>query len=235
MEEKIQNSIIKNPEFRVPSKNLRFLWKKIIRKVWFRLHRDALYDQVRVLNKIRRYQASFMEIGDYSYGHPTGSPEIIHFGEPVKLKIGKFCSIAENVKLFLGGYHKSDYVTTYPLSIVFANINHISALDNFVIKGDLVIGNDVWIGAGATIMAGVTIGDGAIIAAQSVVTKDVEPYSIVGGNPAKLIRKRFEKEDIEKLKTIAWWNWDISKIIEESHLLQNSNLKEFIDKHFQLK
>lgn len=89
-------------------------------------------------------------------------------------------------------------------------------------KGDIVIGNDVWIGYNATILAGVTIGHGAIIAANATVTKDVEPYSIVGGNPAQLIRKRFSNETIEKLLAIAWWDWDLEKITRNvQHLTGN--------------
>ena len=92
-------------------------------------------------------------------------------------------------------------------------------------KGDTVVGNDVWIGYGATIMPGVKIGNGAIIATKSVVTKDVEPYSIVGGNPAKEIRKRFSKEDIEILQQIEWWNWSIEKITENTQNLTSNNIE----------
>ena len=92
-------------------------------------------------------------------------------------------------------------------------------------KGDTVIGNDVWIGYHATIMAGVTIGDGAIIAANSTVTKDVEPYAIVGGNPAAPIRKRFSEEQILELLKLKWWDWDIDKITRHVHDLTGTNLE----------
>lgn len=96
-------------------------------------------------------------------------------------------------------------------------------------NGDVIIGNDVWIGYGATLMSGVKVGDGAVIAANSVVTKNVEPYTIVGGNPAKVIRKRFEKEVIEKLLKIQWWNWDDSKINKNLKFLCSDNLNEIDD------
>jgi virginiamycin A acetyltransferase len=95
----------------------------------------------------------------------------------------------------------------------------------YPVKGDTVIGNDVWIGYNATIMPGVRIGDGAIIATNSTVVKDVDPYSIVGGNPAKEIRKRFSKEKIEKLLEIQWWNWEIEKITENLSILTDNNLE----------
>ncbi len=90
-------------------------------------------------------------------------------------------------------------------------------------KGDTTVGNDVWIGHKATIMAGVTIGDGAIIAAHSLVTKEVAPYSIVGGNPAREIRKRFTEDQIKKLLEIQWWNWNIEKITNNVHNLTSNN------------
>jgi acetyltransferase-like isoleucine patch superfamily enzyme len=98
-------------------------------------------------------------------------------------------------------------------------------------KGDIIIGNDVWIGAKSTIMSGVKIGDGAIVAAGALVTKDVEPYSVVGGNPAKLLKYRFDKQQIADLLEIAWWNWGEDKIREEAMLLWSSDLNEFIKKH----
>jgi serine acetyltransferase len=98
-------------------------------------------------------------------------------------------------------------------------------------KGDITVGNDVWIGAKSTIMSGVKIGDGAIVAAGALVTKDVEPYSIVGGNPARLLKYRFDKSQIEELLKIEWWLWDESKIKEEAMILWSSDINYFIKKH----
>lgn len=131
------------------------------------------------------------------------------------LIIGKFCSIACGVKfLFNSANHTLKSLSNYTFPLFFEDWeldkkNVASAWDN---KGDIIIGNDVWIGYEAVIMAGVHIGDGAVIAARAVVTKDVPPYTIVGGTPARKIRMRFEEETIAKLQQIQWWNWPVEKI-----------------------
>ena len=132
-----------------------------------------------------------------------------------RLIIGKFCSIACGVKfIFNCANHTLKSLSTYTFPLFFEEWDLpksevATAWDN---KGDIVIGNDVWIGYDAVIMAGVTIGDGAIIGTRAVVTKDVEPYSIVGGVPAKEIRKRFSPDIITRLQRLQWWNWDMAKI-----------------------
>ena len=144
-----------------------------------------------------------------------------------KLKIGKFCSIACGAKfLFNSANHTVKSLTTYPFPIFFEewglDVRDITtAWDN---KGDIVIGNDVWIGYEAVIMSGVTIGDGAIIGARAVVTKDVPPYTIVGGVPAKQIRKRFSDETISELLNLKWWDWPIEKISHNIELIKSGNL-----------
>ncbi|MGD1803831.1 CatB-related O-acetyltransferase [Dapis sp. BLCC M126] len=158
-------------------------------------------------------------VGDYTYYDDFENPEnfernvLYHFdfiGD--KLIIGKFCSIASDVKFIMnGGNHRTDWFTNYPFP-VFENGWEKAMPDSWPDKGNTVIGNDVWIGYGATIMPGIQVGDGAIIATKSVVTKNVEPYSIFGGNPAKEIRKRFEEEIIKELLEIKWWDWEIEKI-----------------------
>jgi acetyltransferase-like isoleucine patch superfamily enzyme len=166
-----------------------------------------------------------IKIGKYSYG----TPEVLWRTDGVTLTIGNFCSIANNVKIYLGGNHRTDWVTTYP----FGHI-HQSTFDSFTgeghpsTKGNVVIGNDVWIGSNATIMSGVTISDGAVIAANSHVISDVEPYTIVGGNPAKYIKHRFKKEQIEDLLKIKWWYWDDSLINKFVPLLCNGDVASFI-------
>ena len=165
-----------------------------------------------------------IEIGDYTiYNDFVRDPRhfernnvLYHY--PVngdKLKIGKFCSIACGAKfLFTSGNHSMKSLSTYTFPIFYEewglDVKDIrSAWDN---KGDIVIGNDVWIGYEAVILSGVTIGNGAIIGARAVVTKDVPPYTIVAGVPARPIRKRFDGETIAKLEALRWWDWDEEKI-----------------------
>lgn len=164
--------------------------------------------------------------GKYSYGSP-----IIHdWNIPdFKLNVGNFCSIAANVHVYLNGNHRHDWVTTYPFGHINSNVfNNFNGVGHPSGKGDVVIGNDVWIGNNATIMSGITIGDGAVVACNSHVVKNVEPYSMVGGNPARLIKYRFTQEQIEKLLEIKWWNWDDKKINKFTPLLCNPDIDEFI-------
>lgn len=159
-------------------------------------------------------------VGDYTYYDDFEKVE--NFEKNVKyhfdfigdkLIIGKFCMIASGVQFVMnGGNHLTDAITAYPFAIFGGAWQDAMKNKAYPTKGDTVIMNDVWIGFDATIMPGVTIGDGAIIASKSVVTKDVPPYGIVGGNPAKLIRKRFSEVKINQLLELQWWNWDIEKI-----------------------
>ena len=147
-----------------------------------------------------------------------------------KLVIGKFCSIACGAKfLFTSANHTQMSLSTYPFPIFFEEWgldvqNITSAWDN---KGDITIGNDVWIGYEAVILSGVTIGDGAIIGARAVVTKDVPPYTIVGGVPAKPIRKRFSDETISALLTERWWDWPEEKIARNLAAIQSGRIDQF--------
>lgn len=145
-----------------------------------------------------------------------------------RLIIGKFCSIASGAKfLFNSANHSLLSLSTYPFPIFFEewglDVKDITkAWDN---KGDIVIGNDVWIGYEAVILSGVTIGDGAVIGARAVVTKDVPPYTIVGGVPAKPIRKRFSEDRISALLKIQWWNWTKEQIAENINAIQSGNVE----------
>lgn len=171
-------------------------------------------------------------VGDYTYYDDFEAVE--NFEKNVKyhfdftgdqLIIGKFCMIASDVQFIMNGAnHLTDAVSTYPFAI-FGN-GWQGAMDgkSYPTKGNIVIGNDVWLGYRATIMAGVTIGDGAIIGSHSVVTKDVPPYTIVGGNPAKEIRARFVPEVITQLLEMQWWNWDIEKITRNVHLITSNDI-----------
>lgn len=177
-----------------------------------------------------------IEIGDYTiYNDFVHDPRdfersnvLYHY--PVngdRLKIGKFCSIACGAKfLFTSGNHSLSSLSTYTFPIFFEEWgldakDICSAWDN---KGDIVIGNDVWIGYEALILSGVTVGDGAIIGSRAVVTKDVPPYTIVGGVPAKPIRRRFDGAVIERLEKLRWWDWDIETIRRSIPAIQSGDI-----------
>jgi acetyltransferase-like isoleucine patch superfamily enzyme len=165
-----------------------------------------------------------MSFGKYTYGKPN----ILWGNDNAKLVVGNFCSIA-GVTIYLGGNHRTDWVTTYPFGHIHRDMfNSFNGAGHPSTKGDVIIGNDVWIGDNVIIMSGVKIGDGAVIANNSHVVKDVEPYSLVGGNPAKLIKYRFTQQQIEKLLEIKWWYWDDEKINKFTTLLCNDNIDEFI-------
>lgn len=143
-----------------------------------------------------------------------------------KLIIGKFCMIASDVTFIMNGAnHLSQSISSYPFAIFGHGWENAMEGKSYPTKGDTIIGNDVWIGHNATIMPGVTIGDGAIIATNTTVTKDVEPYTIVGGNPAKPIKKRFSDSEIEHLLKLQWWDWDIEKITKNIKALTGNNLE----------
>ena len=175
----------------------------------------------------------FIEVGDYSFYHDFENPldfesKCVLYHYPYvnndRLKIGKFCSIAYGTKfLFNGANHTLNSLSTYPFPVLADEWDLAEPItDAWDNKGDIVVGNDVWIGFEAVIMAGVTIGDGAIIGSRAVVTKDVEPYSIVGGIPAKLIRKRFSEEKILELLEMKWWNWSEEMIKKNLDRIMNT-------------
>ncbi len=144
-----------------------------------------------------------------------------------KLIIGKFCMIASDVKFIMNGAnHLTKALTTYPFAIFGHGWENAMEGKQYPQKGNINIGNDVWIGYNTTIMAGVTIGDGAIIAANSTVIKDVEAYSITGGNPAKEIKKRFPEDTVKRLLQLKWWDWEIEKITENLKYLTGNNIDQ---------
>ena len=181
-----------------------------------------------------------IEVGDYTiYNDFVADPLLFEknnvlYHYPIhqeKLIIGKFCSIACGTKfMFNCANHTLKSLSTYTFPLFYEEwelekSNITTAWDN---KGDIVIGNDVWIGYEAVIMAGVHIGDGAIIAARAVVTKDVLPYTVVGGTPAKEIRKRFDAEIIQQLLLLKWWNWSTDKIRQCLPYIAGGKLNELL-------
>ena len=177
-----------------------------------------------------------IQVGDYTiYNDFVNNPinfekNNVLYHYPInhdKLIIGKFCSIACGVKfIFTSANHTLKSLSTYPFPLFweeygFAQKDVVQAWDN---KGDIIIGNDVWIGYEAIIMSGVHIGDGAIIGTRAVVTKDVEPYTIVGGVPAHFIKKRFDDETIKKLQAICWWDWDKEKLRDKINAIMCGNI-----------
>ncbi|MET3924472.1 type B chloramphenicol O-acetyltransferase [Devosia sp. 2618] len=143
-----------------------------------------------------------------------------------KLIVGSFCSIGSGAAFIMAGNqgHRNDWVSTFPFFYLPDHPEFAGAVDGFKAAGDTVIGNDVWIGSEAIIMAGVTIGHGAVIGTRALVTKDVEPYTIVGGNPAKPIRKRFNDEQIAMLLEMQWWDWSEDQLEAAMPLLCSADI-----------
>ena len=151
----------------------------------------------------RRYGPEMFEENNVLYNYNTAI---------VKLVIGKFCALAAETRFIMTGDHKLDAISTYPFPVFGQGWESGFTVSELPVKGDIIIGNDVWLGYDSLVMNGVTIGHGAIVAARATVVKDVPPYSIVAGNPAKVVKQRFDEKTIERLLQIAWWDWDIEKI-----------------------
>lgn len=179
-----------------------------------------------------------IEVGDYTmYNDFVNDPvnfeqNSVLYHYPVnhdKLIIGKFCSIACGAKfLFNSANHTLNSLSTYPFPLFYEEweLEPEKVAESWDNKGNIVIGNDVWIGFEAVILAGVTIGDGAIIGTRAIVTKDVAPYTIIGGVPAKPIRKRFDDKTIEKLLNMKWWNWSAEKIAPNIEAIKSGNIAQ---------
>ncbi len=187
-------------------------------------------------------KAKHIIVGDYSYysGYYHGKPfeDCVMYLDTAddnksensidRLIIGKFCSIATGVKFMMGGTqgHNYEWIASYPMDFLdedFDGYNHVEP-KAYELKGDTVIGNDVWLGAEAMIMPGIKIADGAVVGARSLVAKNIGPYEIWGGNPAKLIKKRFHDENIVKLLQIKWWDWSIERIRNNLNLIRSNNV-----------
>lgn len=159
----------------------------------------------------------------YKIGHGTyGHIEVSSWGEGTTLSVGNYTSIARGVKIFLGGDHQINWVTTYPFDILWGKSGHPKT------KGDVVIGNDVWIGRDALILSGVTIGDGAVVGAGAVVSRNVPSYAVVVGNPANIVKYRFNAEIVERLLRVCWWNWSEEKIKHAMPDMLSTNIEDFL-------
>lgn len=166
-------------------------------------------------------KAANVSVGDYTYydDRRYGPEQFEEYNvlynydfSKVKLVIGKFCAIAAETKFIMTGDHKLDAISTYPFPIFGKGWENAFNVYDLPVKGDIIVGHDVWFGYDSLVMNGVTIGNGAIVAARAVVVKDVPPYSIVAGNPAKVVKMRFDDKTIERLQKIAWWDWSTEKI-----------------------
>ncbi|MEX0297449.1 MAG: CatB-related O-acetyltransferase [Kordiimonas sp.] len=179
---------------------------------------------------------NYISAGDYTYYDDPDNPEkfqeknvLYHYdfvGD--RLDIGKFCALGTGTRFIMNGAnHRMDGPSTFPFPIFGeAWSEHMHLLSDLPSNGDTIVGNDVWFGYNSLFMPGVTIGHGAIIASGSVVTKDVPPYAIVGGNPAEIIRYRFDEEIIADLLKIAWWDWPIEKITRNVSLIMSGSVND---------
>ena len=183
----------------------------------------------RIQTNYKLITQELLTVGKYTYGIENINAKI-YKGSEAKIHIGNFCSLGENITIITGGIHPTNSITTFPLSERFAS-------DKFFIKGmpstkgDVWIGNDVWIAQNCTILSGLKIGNGVVICTGSIVTKDIPDFSIVAGVPAKVLKYRFNKENIKYLNNIKWWNWPEDKIEKNIKLLSSPNLDNFLSKH----
>lgn len=166
--------------------------------------------------------SSSIEFGKHTYGNP----KVLSWGESNYVKIGSYCSISFGVSIMTGGEHRPDWVTTYPFPVLWKEAKHLTGHPKS--KGNVIIGNDVWIAHSVLILSGVTIGDGAVIGASAVVSKNVPPYAIVAGNPAKIIRYRFNQETIVKLLAVKWWDWPEDEIKQVLPLFCSNDIETFL-------
>ncbi len=163
----------------------------------------------------------------HRFGRGTYGPlRVLDFDDAGSLEIGSFTSIAEGVTILTGGNHRVDWVTTFPFTALWPHAGEVPGHPSS--RGPVTVGSDVWLGFGCTILSGVTIGHGAVVGAGAVVREDVAPYSIVVGNPAAEVRKRFEDHVIASLLEIAWWDWDDAVIARALLDLQSPDISGFV-------
>jgi len=200
-------------------KNIRNFFRSFRKKKKYKNYflKDNLKDEIK---------ANLVEVGKWSYGRPN----IYRWDWKSKIIIGNFCSLGPDINFYVGGDHRADWISTSQLPATQFNetFKKTKSIKNFSkSKGDIVIGHDVWIGGRSTILSGVTIGTGAIIAAGSLVVNDVEPYTISGGNPNRVIKKRFEDSVIKKILDTEWWFLKDTEIDDLSKFLLSSDTENF--------
>ncbi len=178
--------------------------------------------------KLHRGREKFHErYPQYPFGLGSyGLPVVHDWNEGSTLSIGAFTSIADGVHIFLGGHHRTDWVSSFPFPAFVEEARHIR--DYGGSRGDVVIGNDVWLASGCTILSGVTVGDGAVVAACSVVTRNVEPYALVAGNPARQIGWRFDELTRRRLLDSRWWTWPEAELRAKVELICSTRIDEFL-------
>ena len=177
-------------------------------------------------------RSSRIVVGDFTYYDDPREAErfeennvLYHYG-PERLVIGKFCALAQGVRFLMNGAnHRMSGISTYPFPI-FGGVwaKHMDLVDDLPSRGDTIVGNDVWLGFESLVMPGVRIGDGAIVAARAVVAGEVRPYAVVAGNPARELRRRFDDATVERLLSIAWWNWPVEKIARYARELMRADV-----------
>ncbi|KQU47018.1 acetyltransferase [Rhodococcus sp. Leaf278] len=175
-----------------------------------------------------------IDIGEYTYyddpefAEEFATRNVLHHYGPDRLVIGKFCALATGVTFIMNGAnHRMNGVSTYPFPIMGgAWAEHLDLVSDLPSRGDTVVGHDVWIGGNVTVMPGVRIGNGAVISTESVVTKDVPDYAVVGGNPARVLRERFTADETRTLLDIAWWNWPIDSITERVRTIADGSVAD---------
>ncbi|MEK2495309.1 CatB-related O-acetyltransferase [Kitasatospora purpeofusca] len=175
-----------------------------------------------------------IEVGEFTYYDDPDDPTafetrnvLYHYG-PERLVIGKYCALGTGVRFIMNGAnHRTDGPSTFPFPIMGGSwAAHFDLLTDLPSRGDTVVGSDVWFGNGVTVMPGVRIGHGAIVATGSVVTADVPDYAVVGGNPAQVIRRRYEEKDIARLVAVAWWDWPAEHITAQVRTIMSGTVEE---------
>jgi len=198
--------------------------KRSIKKLWYKLLNiqpppRAYSSRAKFIKQYPQYK-----IGAGSYGLPV----VLDWNEGTTLEIGSYCSISRNVQIFLGGIHRTNWVSTFPFPKFYPE--QANLIKEFgVTKGDVIIGSDVWLCRNCTIMSGVKVGHGVIIATGAIVTKNIPPYAVVAGNPAKIIKYRFDEATIQKLLETEWWHWPEDEIRKIAHLMCTENFNEFFE------